>query len=119
MNNATLRTLALAGALLAVTASAAPASTQFLRRPDVHGDQVVFTSEGDLWLGSISTGATMRITADDGVEGPAYFSPDGRRLAFTAQYDGGTDVYVMDVAGGLPKRLTWDPTGATTLVRSS
>ena len=103
--------------VLVAAGSAAPAfaSTQFLRRPDVHGDMVVFQSEGDLWLGSISAHTAARITSHDGVEGPAYFSPDGRQLAFTAQYDGGTDVYVMDVAGGIPRRLTWDPTGATTL----
>ena len=87
------------------------ASSQFLRRPDVHGDQVVFTSEGDLWLGSIADGTAMRITSDEGLEGPARFSPDGRTLAFSAEYDGGSDVYVMDVTGGSPRRLTYDPAG--------
>ncbi len=90
-------------------ASAAPvrASSQFLRRPDIHGDQIVFTSEGDLWLASVTTGVAQRITSDDGVESAAYFSPDGRSIAFTGQYDGGTDAYVMDLDGGPPKRLTW------------
>jgi tricorn protease len=100
---------------LALAPTAALAAPQFLRRPDVHGDAVVFQSEGDLWLGSIERGTAMRITSDDGVEGPAFFSPDGRFLALTAQYDGGTDIYVMDAAGGTPKRLTWDPSGATAL----
>jgi tricorn protease len=98
--------------LLCVLPIPAIAGTQFLRRPDVHGDQIVFTSEGDLWLGSIEQGTAMRITSHDGLEGPARFSPDGQEIAFSAQYDGGTDVYVMDVAGGSPRRLTYDPAGA-------
>ncbi len=110
-----LRTLTLAFLLLAGAAASAFASTQFLRRPDVHGDRIVFTSEGDLWLGSISAGTATRLTTDPGTEGPAYFSPDGKRIAFSAQYDGNLDVYVMDAGGSVPKRLTWDPTGATAL----
>ncbi|MCA9727354.1 MAG: PD40 domain-containing protein [Candidatus Eisenbacteria bacterium] len=90
-------------------------SSQFLRRPDVSGDRLVFTSEGDLWLGSLERGTATRITSDEGMEGPAFFSPDGAVLAFTAEYDGGRDVYVMDVAGGAPRRLTWDPYGVTVL----
>jgi tricorn protease len=107
-----LRALALVCSLAAPAATPAGPLPQFLRRPDIQGDQVVFTSEGDLWLGSIRSGTAMRITSADGVEGPARFSPDGSRIAFTAQYDGGTDVYVMDAGGGMPRRLTWDPRGA-------
>lgn len=91
------------------------ANSQFLRRPDVHGDQVVFTSEGDLWIGSISEKTARRITSDEGYEGPAFFSPDGKGIAFTAQYDGGTDAYVMSANGGSPTRLTWDPRGVRVL----
>ena len=105
--------LSLLAFLVAATPLAAASSIQFQRRPDVNGDQIVFTSEGDLWLGSISGGSAMRITSDDGYEGPARFSPDGRRIAFTAQYDGNVDVYVMDATGGEPRRLTWDPLGVT------
>jgi len=90
----------------------AEVSRSFLRRPDVRGDQLVFTSEADLWLASLSTGMSRRITTHPGMESNAHFSPDGRMLAFDAQYDGGTDVYVMPVDGGAPKRLTWDPSGA-------
>lgn len=107
--------LVLLCSLLATAPAWAGSATQLLGRPDIHGDQVVFTSEGDLWLGSVRAGAAMRITSADGVEGPARFSPDGARIAFTAQYDGGTDVYVMDTMGGVPKRLTWDPRRATVL----
>lgn len=100
--------LALFAALSAVHAQQA-APTPFLRFPDIHGDRVVFTSEGDLWLGHIPTGSARRITSHPGEEYAARFSPDGKTLAFTAQYDGGSDVYVMRTDGGAPKRLTWDP----------
>jgi tricorn protease len=115
MNVRVLLAPLVAAVLLAVAAGPSAGSTQFLRRPHLHGDQVVFQSEGDLWLGTISSGLAMRITSHGGVEGPAFFSPDGKRIAFTAQYDGGTDAYVMDAAGSVPKRLTWDPLAATTL----
>src|SRR5262249_17985265 len=110
-----MRTIALAFVLGAPSSILAASPTQFLRRPDVHGDRVLFMSEGDLWLGSVAGGPAMRITSDEGVEGPGFFSPDGRSIAFTAQYDGGTDVYVMDADGGMPRRLTYDPARATVL----
>lgn len=84
----------------------------FLRRPDVHGDQVVFSSEGDLWLASIRSGVARRVTSHSGTETNAHFSPDGATIAFDAQYDGGTDVYTMPVEGGTPQRLSYDPRGA-------
>ena len=91
---------------------APPATTRsFLTRPDVHGDLVAFTCEGDLWTGDLRTSAARRLTSDPGTETNARFSPDGGTLAFTANYDGGSDVYVMPVGGGAPKRLTYDPTG--------
>ncbi len=96
---------------MAVGALAQEQVRAFLRRPDIHGDLVVFTAEGDLWLGSIRTHRAHRITSHPGVEIYAHFSPDGRRIAFTGQYDGGTDIYVMSVDGGAPMRLTFDPAG--------
>lgn len=95
--------------------SLAHSQIDFLTRPDIHGDQVVFTAEGDLWLGTISGHAAERITSDPGTETNAFFSPDGKWLAFSAQYEGGTDVYKMPVAGGPPERLTYDPYGALVL----
>ena len=98
---------------LALTAAFAAADQQsFWTKPDIHGDTVVFTCEGDLWLGSIKDHTAHRITNHPGTETYARFSPDGTKIAFTANYDGGTDVYVMSVNGGSPKRLTYDPSNA-------
>ncbi len=92
----------------------------FLTHPDIHGNHVVFTAEGDLWLADAATGEAWRMTSDPAVETCAHISPDGSQIAFTASYDGGNDVYVMPVSGGKPKRLTYDPSpsnrpGATVL----
>ena len=85
------------------------AESHLMRYADVHEDQIVFTYEGDLWLVSSEGGDARRITNDQGSEWSAKFSPDGSKLAFTAQYDGGTDIYVMDARGGVPVRLTYHP----------
>jgi tricorn protease len=85
------------------------AESHLMRYADVHQDQIVFTYEDDLWLVSTDGGDARRITNDPGMEGGAKFSPDGRMIAFTAQYDGGIDVYVMDTAGSVPVRLTYHP----------
>ncbi len=82
-----------------------------MRLADVHHDRIVFTYEGDLWSVATAGGDAARITNDPGTETWAKFSPDGRQIAFTAQYDGGRDVYVMDARGGVPKRLTYHPAG--------
>src|SRR6476469_10034152 len=104
------RSLLLPTLALAFLATFAAADQQnFWTRPDIHGDMVVFTCEGDLWLGSIKDQSAKRITNHQGTETNARFSQDGNQIAFTANYDGGTDVYVMPVSGGAPKRLTYDP----------
>lgn len=90
----------------------APPVSAFLTKPDIHGEIVVFTAEGDLWLGDLKAKAARRLTRDPGVETDARFSPDGRTLAFTAEYDGSRDVWVMPAEGGEPRRLTWEPAGA-------
>jgi tricorn protease len=106
----------------------AGAQTHLMRLADVHGDQIVFTYEGDLWLASAQGGDARRITSDPGSEAFAKFSPDGKWIAFTAGYDGGMDVYLMPAGGGVPKRLTyhpapdlvlgWTPDGQSVLFRS-
>jgi tricorn protease len=90
-------------------ASNSNAQTKLLRFPDVHGDQVVFTYAGDLWIASTSGGMATRLTAHPGIEVFAKFSPDGKWIAFTGQYDGDEQVYVIPVTGGVPKQLTFYP----------
>ena len=85
------------------------AQTKLLRFPDVHGDRVAFTYGSDLWTASAGGGQAVRLTAHPGMEVFAKFSPDGRWIAFTGQYDGDEQVYVMPASGGEPKQLTFYP----------
>lgn len=103
-----LATLALAAALLMPAAGAA-AQTKLLRFPDVHQDRVVFTYAGDLWVASTEGGMARRLTAHPGVEIFPKLSPDGQWIAFTGQYDGDEQVYVMPAEGGVPRQLTFYP----------
>jgi len=80
--------------------------TGLLRFPAVHGDQVVFTYAGDLFTVPAAGGVARRLTSDVGYEMFARFSPDGRSIAFTGQYDGNTEVFLMSASGGVPQRLT-------------
>ncbi len=94
------------------TAQAASDSTKdarLLRFPDVHGDTIAFSHGGDLWTVPATGGTARRLTTGDGLELFPRFSPDGKWIAFTGQYDGTTDVYVMPATGGEPRRLTWYP----------
>lgn len=84
---------------------------RLLRFPNIHGDKVVFTYASDLWICDIKDGKAQRLTSHPGVESRARFSPDGKSIAFTGQYDGTPSVYIMPVEGGEPKRLTYSSTG--------
>ena len=80
---------------------------RLLRFPSLNGNRVVFTYAGDLYTVSLQGGVARRLTSDPkGFEMFARFSPDGKTLAFTGQYDGNTEVYVMPSEGGEPRRLT-------------
>ena len=80
---------------------------RLLRFPSLNGNRVVFTYAGDLYTVSVQGGVARRLTSDPkGFEMFARFSPDGKTLAFTGQYDGNTEVYVMPSEGGEPRRLT-------------
>jgi len=92
--------------LFAALALQATLATPFMRQPDIHGDQIVFVNEGDLWLGNLATTEARRLTNDVGLESTPAFSPDGKQIAYTAEYEGERQAYVIDVTGGLPKRLT-------------
>ena len=84
-------------------------ATKLLRFPDVHEDRVVFTYGGDLWTVSTKGGTARRLTAHPGVEVFAKYSPDGRWIAFTGQYAGDEQVFVMPADGGEPTQLTYYP----------
>jgi tricorn protease len=100
---------ALVLALTLFAASAAQAAKGYLSFPDIHGDRIVFCAEDDLWTCSAQGGDAQRLTTHVGREYFPRFSPDGRWIAFTGQYEGNRDVYVMPVGGGEPRRLTWHP----------
>jgi tricorn protease len=83
---------------------------RLMRFPAMHGDQVVFSYAGDLYTVEKTGGIARRLTNDEGYEMFARFSPDGKKIAFTGQYDGNTEVYVMPADGGVPERLTFTAT---------
>jgi tricorn protease len=83
---------------------------RLLRFPAMHGDQVVFTYAGELYTVERSGGVARKLTGHPGYNMFARFSPDGSQIAFTGQYDGNTEVYVMPSGGGVPKRLTFTAT---------
>ncbi len=103
------RKLLTAFLLILLAAFAATAQTKLLRFPDIHGDKVAFTYGGDLWTAPAAGGTATRLTAHPGLELFAKFSPDGKWVAFTGQYDGDEQVYVMPSGGGAPKQLTFYP----------
>jgi tricorn protease len=112
------KVISLAAAVL-VTAAAAWAQpntqedtgTRLLRYPDIHGNTVVFTYAGDLWLAEIAEGGgastARRLTSSPGEELFPHFSPDGRQVAYTAEYSGNRQVHVISVDGGNPRQLTF------------
>ena len=85
------------------------ADSRLLRFPDIHGGKVVFTYAADLWTAPTTGGTATRLTAHPGLELFAKFSPDGEWIAFTGQYDGDEQVYVIPAKGGVPKQLTFYP----------
>lgn len=84
--------------------------TRLLRFPTIYEDTVVFCYAGDLYIVSINGGVATRMTSHEGYEMFPHFSPDGKTIAFTAQYDGNTEVYIMPLSGGTPKRITYTAT---------
>lgn len=86
------------------------AEQKFLMRfPDIHGDTVVFVYGEDIWKVGTSGGTAVRLTIHDGEERFPKFSPDGKMIAFTGEYDGNGDVYVMNADGGDIRRVTFYP----------
>src|SRR5438093_1575291 len=80
-----------------------------LRDPTINKTHIVFSYGGDLWIVERDGGDARRLTSDVGIETDPAFSPDGSLIAFTGEYDGNEDVYLMPSGGGIPKRLTSHP----------
>lgn len=117
--------------LSTVLAAAQPVKmpdARMLRFPDVSAEKIVFVYAGDLWTVPKDGGLARKLSSPKGQELFPKFSPDGQTIAFSGNYDGNTDVYVMPSQGGTPKRLThhcaddlvveWYPNGKHILYRS-
>lgn len=86
----------------------AQANRGYYRSPAIHGDTIVFVAEGDLWQVPVRGGVARRLTTHPGEESSPAFSPDGKTLAFTANYEGPAEVYTIPAQGGLPARRTFE-----------
>lgn len=110
--------VALLAGLLALAATGVSAQGKavgtpgYFRFPAASADTIVFTAEGDLWRVATSGGTAFRLTTHPGLEAYPAISPDGRTVAFVGSYEGPAEVYVMPLAGGAPRRLTWVGAGA-------
>ncbi|MEM0941101.1 MAG: PDZ domain-containing protein [Bacteroidota bacterium] len=83
--------------------------TRLMRTPAISAENIAFIYAEDLWIANKDGSNTRRLTIDEGVESTPVFSPDGSMIAFSAEYDGNRDVFIVPSAGGVPKRLTWHP----------
>jgi tricorn protease len=102
--------------------------TRLLSQPTCSAQHIAFIYADDLWIADLDGKNPRRLTSDIGIESNPAFSPDGKTIAFSAQYDGNTDVYVMSIGGGSPRRLTshpgpdivrgWTPDGKAVLFSS-
>ena len=107
----TIRALVLVILVLTLTSlSFGPQETRVLRFPTVSNDAIVFSYAGDLYTVPLAGGVARKLTAYyEGYEAFARFSPDGASIAFTGEYDGNREVYLIPAGGGVPKRLTYTP----------
>ena len=103
--------LAIITALATAPATVAqdPTDTRMLSQPAVSATHVAFVYAGDLWSANLDGSDVIRLTTADGDESSPVFSPDGSMIAFSGNYDGNVDVYVVPVGGGPPRRLTFHP----------
>ena len=97
-----LFTLLTAGAISMAQADEA----RLMRFPATNGQDVVFSYAGDLYTAPLAGGEAQRLTSHVGYEMFARYSPDGKSIAFTGQYDGNTEVFLIPAKGGEPQRLT-------------
>jgi len=118
-----------AGALSVVPVSlTAQIDARLLRQPDVSATQIAFVYAGDIWVAPKAGGTAVRFSSPRGEESFPRFSPDGKEIAFTGNYDGNQDIYAVSAGGGVPRRLThypmpdrmldWYPDGQSILIAS-
>src|SRR5260221_11749169 len=93
--------------LLVPPVLAQPPAPVFMRYPTIHGESVVFEACGNLWLINRKGGTAQRLTTDPGFDILPRFSPDGKYIAFTGQYQQNSDVYLIPATGGGAKPLTF------------
>ena len=105
-------TLLLNAMIVGVALAANADEGRLLRFPATNGTDVVFSYAGDLYKAPLAGGEAQRLTSSNGYEMFARYSPDGKQIAFTGQYDGSTEVYLMPADGGEPTRLTYSPTNS-------
>ena len=98
------------GLMLATTAKADEA--RLLRFPATNGTDIVFSYAGDLFTAPLAGGEAKRLTSHIGYEMFAKYSPDGKTIAFTGEYDGNREVYIIPATGGEPVRLTYTSTNS-------
>ena len=101
--------LSIACCLLAAGVSSAFGAMQLVQKPAMNKTEIVFSYAGDLWRVDRAGGVATRLTGATGFETEAAFSPDGKTLAFTGEYDGNVDVFTIPVTGGVPRRITYHP----------
>jgi len=106
-----MRGLLIFGCILFLNSPIFSQGTQLLREPTLSSKHIIFVYANDLWQVSWKGGDAVRLTSNEGQESTPHFSPDEQWIAFTGQYGGNTDVYVMPAEGGSPQRLTWHPGG--------
>ncbi len=99
--------LLLNGTLFAINTS----DTRMMHQPAISSTHIAFIYANDLWVANIDGSNPRRLTSDAGAESGPFFSPDGKLIAFSAGYDGNTDIYTVATEGGIPQRLTWHPSG--------
>jgi tricorn protease len=107
----TLVVCALLAGVLAAPSLTSAQNARLVRQPTVSDTHIAFVYANDIWTVPRSGGEATRLTTFPGLETDPRYSPDGRWIAFSAQYDGNTDVYVVPAEGGEPQRLTWHPFG--------
>ena len=95
--------------LIEAHAQSANGGTRLLRTPTVSSTQIAFAYAQNIWVAPRAGGMARRVTSFQGQTSNPHFSPDGKWIAFSGEYAGNLDVYVVAADGGEPKRLTWHP----------